>query len=105
MPTPFMIICDDFDLPIGTIRLRKKGSAGTHNGLKSITQHIGTTFNRLRIGIGPLNHNQDVSSFVLSDFTETETIALDQVLVKVSETITKWLTLPFITAQQFSNSK
>ena len=48
-----LVIYDDLDMEVGKIRLRAKGSAGGHNGIKSIIQHIGTqTFNRVKIGIG-----------------------------------------------------
>lgn len=104
-PENIMVICDDFDLPLGVIRLRERGSAGTHNGLKSIIQEIGMNFPRLRVGIGPLPSTQDVSSFVLSNFTENEIKALDPVFDKVTDTITKWITQPFTEVQQFSNSK
>lgn len=72
-----IIISDDIDLPLGTIRIREKGGAGTHNGMKSIIQEIGNEeFKRIRIGIesrGELTpEQQDISSFVLSDFSEKE---------------------------------
>ncbi|MBI2117513.1 aminoacyl-tRNA hydrolase, partial [Candidatus Peregrinibacteria bacterium] len=51
--THILVLCDDVDLPCGTVRLRKQGSAGTHNGLKSIVEQVGEGFPRLRIGIGP----------------------------------------------------
>ncbi len=71
------IIYDDIDLEIGTIRIRDKGSAGTHNGMKSIIQELGTNeFKRIRIGIesrGTLAPEiRDLSSFVLSKFSEEE---------------------------------
>lgn len=68
-PTDLLICTDDFDLPLGTIRLRKKGSAGTHNGLKSIIQSLGTPeFPRLRIGVGPLPPGDDAARYVLATF-------------------------------------
>lgn len=72
-----IVIFDDIDLPLGQIRFREQGGAGTHNGMRSVIQELGTeNFPRLRIGIesrGELTpEKQDISSFVLSDFTEKE---------------------------------
>lgn len=71
------VIFDDIDLPLGKIRIRDKGSAGTHNGMKSVIEKLGTeNFKRIRIGIesrGELTpKQQDTSSFVLSEFTKKE---------------------------------
>lgn len=64
-----IVVYDDMDLPIGSIRLRQKGSAGGHNGIKSLIQHFGTQeFNRVRVGIGRPNRGQDVIAHVLSTF-------------------------------------
>ncbi len=72
-----IVIFDDIDLPLGTIRIRENGGPGTHNGMKSIIQEIGSEdFKRIRIGIesrGELApEKQDISSFVLSDFNKKE---------------------------------
>lgn len=71
------VIYDDIDLPLGKIRVREKGSAGTHNGMKSIIQCLGTeNFKRIRIGIESRGQTaakeQDLASFVLSNFTKPE---------------------------------
>lgn len=64
-----VIIYDDMDLPIGKIRLRQKGSAGGHNGIKSLIQHFGTqTFNRVKIGVGRPLEFETVIQHVLSKF-------------------------------------
>ncbi|MGO3732436.1 MAG: aminoacyl-tRNA hydrolase [Vagococcus sp.] len=64
-----LVIYDDLDLPIGKIRLRQKGSAGGHNGIKSLIAHIGTTeFNRIKVGIDRPSRSQEVVSYVLSTF-------------------------------------
>jgi PTH1 family peptidyl-tRNA hydrolase len=62
-----VVICDDIDQEPGKVRLRKSGSAGTHNGLKSIIAETGSQeFNRLRVGIGRQAQHQDLANFVLS---------------------------------------
>ena len=59
-PNSILVVYDDMDLPLGRIRMRLSGSAGGHNGMKSIISHLGTQdFPRLRIGIGKSNNNQE----------------------------------------------
>jgi peptidyl-tRNA hydrolase, PTH1 family len=67
-----LVIVDDFNLPLGKLRLRKDGSDGGHNGLKSIIDLIGEDFPRLRFGIGPLPEGAPSIEFVLGRFTESE---------------------------------
>ncbi len=72
-----IVIYDDIDLPLGKIRIREKGSAGTHNGMKSIIQYLGTeNFKRIRIGIESRGEiapkEQDLANFVLTNFTKPE---------------------------------
>src|SRR5437870_5053902 len=68
-----IVVSDDLALPFGTIRLRQRGSAGGHNGLKSIISSLGTNeFIRLRIGIQPDHAISDAKNFVLHEFTRTE---------------------------------
>lgn len=72
-PEDVMVAHDDMDIPIGTIRIRKKGSAGGHNGIKSLLQHIGAEeFGRIRIGIGRPPAGWTVINHVLAKFTAEE---------------------------------
>ena len=67
------VILDDIDQEPGYIRIRKSGSAGTHNGLKSIIAETGSTdFNRIRVGIGRQQEHQDLANFVLSKMRMTD---------------------------------
>lgn len=86
-----IIICDDVDLPCGTIRLRKKGSAGTHNGLKSVVEQIGEEFPRLRIGIGPKPDREDLATWVLSTFTKEEEKKIEEALQKLPDMLTAFI--------------
>lgn len=64
-----VVVYDDMDLPIGKVRLRQKGGAGGHNGIKSLIDHLGTKqFNRLRVGVGRPYEDQSVVTHVLSPF-------------------------------------
>lgn len=68
-----LIIYDDISLPPGQIRIRKKGSAGGHNGMKSIIQHLGTdVFMRIKVGVGEKPKKYDLADYVLDHFTKEE---------------------------------
>ena len=73
-PQQVIVVVDDFHLPLGRLRLRKRGSDGGHNGLKSIITELGCdAFPRLRVGIGPKPDNSEIIEFVLGQFSESET--------------------------------
>lgn len=68
-----IVIYDDINLDVGRIRIRKKGSAGGHNGIKNIIAHLGTQeFPRVRIGVGMKPGNMDLADYVLSRFSKDE---------------------------------
>lgn len=68
-----IVIFDDIDLEIGKIRIKEKGSAGTHNGMKSIVSHLGTeNFKRIKVGIGKPKENIDLIGHVLGKFSDEE---------------------------------
>ncbi len=84
-----IIVYDDMDLPLGQLRLRADGTAGGHNGMKSIIQELGTQqVTRLRIGIG--RGGGASTAHVLSRFTPDETIAIAAATDKAVEAITYW---------------
>ena len=83
-----IVISDDLALPFGAIRLRQRGSAGGHNGLKSIIASLGTNeFMRLRIGIQPDHPLSDSRKFVLSEFSREEKRALDEILERSAQAV------------------
>lgn len=74
-----IVIYDDIDLPVGSIRVRKSGSAGTHNGMRSIVSSLGAeNFPRVRIGIGKPPEKIDLADYVLSNFTENIDACLEK---------------------------
>jgi PTH1 family peptidyl-tRNA hydrolase len=84
-----LVVYDDFDLPLGRLRMREQGSAGTHNGMRSIVGELGTQkFARLRVGIGaPASH---AIGHVLSRFTSDERAVLDEVLDAAADAVEDW---------------
>lgn len=74
------VFCDDIDLPLGKFRIRESGSAGTHNGLRNIVLHIGTNFNRIRIGIGRDERFSSLADFVLSKIPSDKLEVLDETI-------------------------
>lgn len=75
----FFVIYDDISLEPGQLRVRKKGSAGGHNGIKNIIAHLGTQeFSRIRVGIGPKPDQMDLADYVLSRFSRAETDLMDR---------------------------
>ena len=80
-----VVVYDDLDLPVGRLRLRQKGSAGGHNGIKSIIQHIDTAdFNRIRIGIDRPMGKQTVVQHVLSGFPKNQH---EELLIAVKDSV------------------
>ncbi|MTT32987.1 aminoacyl-tRNA hydrolase [Terrilactibacillus sp. BCM23-1] len=92
-----IVVYDDLDLPIGKIRLRQKGSAGGHNGIKSIISHLQTQdFKRIKIGIGRPDGREKVVNYVLQRFSKEQMIEMSPAIERAAEAIVKGLNLPFV---------
>lgn len=88
-----LVIYDDMDLPLGTVRLRPRGGAGGHKGIRSIIEALGSQdFPRLRVGIGRPPAGEDPVDYVLSDFTSEERAVMEGVYERVLVTVECWLT-------------
>jgi PTH1 family peptidyl-tRNA hydrolase len=87
------VVQDDMDLPSGRIRVRRRGSAGGHNGVKSIIQHLGKEeFNRFKIGIGhPASYEDAVLRHVLTGFTPEEASLIAEAVSKAADAVECWL--------------
>ncbi len=90
-----IIIYDDISLTLGKLRLRGKGSAGGHNGMKSIIYQLGTdVFPRIKIGIGaPPDPDCDLADFVLGKFSKAETEVLIQTVIKAADAVESIITV------------
>lgn len=87
-PEHLIIVYDDLDIPLGDIRVRPEGSAGSHKGMISIIEQIKTThFPRIRVGIGPLGDETDAAEYVLSPFAEEEKQKLEIALPKAQDAL------------------
>lgn len=101
-----VIIYDDVDLKPGVIRIRPKGSSGTHNGMKSIIYHLQTDeFPRFRIGIGKPPENVDMVSYVLGVFSEEEQRIINEVIERTAMAVGDFLAAGIETAMSKYNGR
>jgi PTH1 family peptidyl-tRNA hydrolase len=104
-PDDLLVIYDDLDLPTGQLRLRIKGSAGGHNGIKSLIQHLGTQeFNRIKVGIGRPQPGRSVSEYVLQDFPAAERPLIDKAVEHAAHAAVMWTREPFLKVMNHYNS-
>ena len=88
-----LIVCDDFSLPLGKLRMRPKGSSGGQKGLANTIKHLGTEeVPRLRFGIGPPPENWDVADYVLSKFAKDEQKEIDHAVEVAANAAMDWVT-------------
>ena len=86
-PSDLLVVVDDVNLPLGRLRMRKMGSAGGHNGLKSVIQHLGLDFGRLRIGVGRGDPKWDLADHVLSRFEREEREAVEEAIGRAADAV------------------
>ena len=102
-----IVISDDIDLAVGRIRIRQKGSAGGHNGLKSIIARLGgENFQRVRIGVGaPAHEDYDLADFVLGRFGKDEIPVLEEAIIKADKAVKEIISRGVESAMNKFNSK
>ncbi len=106
LPENLLVVCDDIALPFGTLRLRAKGSDGGHNGLRSVSEVLGThDFARLRFGVGDHFHKGYQVDFVLGKWTPDEARQLPSLTEKCSEIIRSFGTLGIERTMNLYNKK
>ncbi len=88
-----LVLCDDVSLPLGKLRIRTSGSAGGHNGLKSIIQRLGTDkFPRVKIGVGGKPHpDYDMADWVLGKFVGPDKTAIDEATLRAAQAVECYL--------------
>jgi PTH1 family peptidyl-tRNA hydrolase len=83
-----LVVADDVSLPLGRLRARARGSAGGHNGFKSITQHLGTdAFARLRVGVGRGDARRDLADHVLATFAADERQVIEDAIAAAADAV------------------
>jgi PTH1 family peptidyl-tRNA hydrolase len=102
------VVVDDIDLPLGTLRMRARGSAGGQKGLRSVIEHLGTTeFPRLRVGIrgDHYSRDRDLADYVLEPFAKAERRMLEESAGRAVEALRLWLTQGIDAAMRRANTK
>lgn len=89
--TNVMVVYDELDIPFGSLRLREKGGPGGHNGMRSIIQHLGESYPRLRLGIGRPPGRMPPAAYVLHDFSKDELPVVDEVLTSAVEAVETYI--------------
>lgn len=91
-PTQLVVIYDDIDLPVGSVRIRKEGSAGTHNGMRNIIEELGSKeFLRIRVGVYEDRGQMPLRDYVLSKLRGERKEKLDKVVEKVAECLQEFI--------------
>ncbi len=102
LPSEILVVVDDINLPLGRMRLRTKGSAGGHNGLKSVIAHLGSQeFCRLRIGVGACPADRELAAWVLGGFSESQRNIVDASIDSASEFCLQWCS---VTTEKLMNN-
>ncbi len=100
-----LVIYDELDLPLGSIRIRQDGGAGGHNGMRSIISQLGgNNFARLRVGIGRPPGRMDPADFVLQNFARSEEIEVDVIVDRATHAIETFIADGVVTAMNQYNS-
>ncbi len=91
LPAQCLVVVDDVELPLGQLRLRASGGAGSHNGMRSIVAAVGEGFPRLRLGIRGVDPWRDLADYVLADFTADETEAVAEMVSRAADCVEETL--------------
>jgi peptidyl-tRNA hydrolase, PTH1 family len=87
-----LVIVDEVHLPLGKIRARARGSAGGHNGLKSVIAHLGDEFSRLRVGVGRGGDQRNLADHVLSKFEKDEAAEVERMTARAADAAEMFIT-------------
>jgi len=91
-PVDLLIVVDEVQLPLGKLRARARGSAGGHNGLKSVIAHLGDNYGRLRLGVGRGDSRRDLADHVLARFDKDEAADAERMIVRAADAAETFIT-------------
>lgn len=91
-PVDVLVIVDEVQLPLARLRAGARGSAGGHNGLKSIVEHVGVDFARLRVGVGRGDARRDLADHVLSRFDRSEQAEVERMTMRAADAAEMFIT-------------
>jgi len=87
-----LVVVDEAQLPLGKLRARARGSAGGHNGLKSVIAHVGESFGRLRLGVGRGSQQRDLADHVLAKFDKDEAAEVERMIARAADAAETFVT-------------
>ncbi len=91
-PPDLLVVVDEVQLPLGRLRARPRGSAGGHNGLKSVIAHLGDDFPRLRLGVGRGDDRRDLADHVLARFERDEAAEAERMIARAADAAERFIT-------------
>jgi len=91
-PVDLLIVVDEVQLPLGRLRARARGSAGGHNGLKSVIAHLGDNYGRLRLGVGRGDSRRDLADHVLARFDKDEAADAERMISRAADAAETFIT-------------
>ena len=91
-PVDLLIVVDEVQLPLGKLRARARGSAGGHNGLKSVIAHLGDNYGRLRLGVGRGDSRRDLADHVLARFDKDEAADAERMISRAADAAETFIT-------------
>ena len=91
-PVDLLIVVDEVQLPLGKLRARARGSAGGHNGLKSVIAHLGDNYGRLRLGVGRGDSRRDLADHVLARFDKDEAAEAERMIARAADAADTFIT-------------
>jgi PTH1 family peptidyl-tRNA hydrolase len=105
-PPDVCIVFDEVDLPLGTLRIRPRGSGGTHNGMRSVVARVGTEIPRLRVGVRGARYSRerDLADYVLEPFARSEREPFEESVARAGEVLRVWLSEGVDAAMRIANA-
>ena len=105
-PSSVCVVFDEVDLPLGVLRIRPRGSGGTHNGMRSVVARVGSEIARLRVGVRGEHYSRerDLADYVLEPFARSEREAFEESVARAAEVLRVWLSEGVDAAMRIANS-